>query len=132
MEKHKYEDLIKFVHLDGIKELKETNPSLFSEDGISTSTFEVDNGKCAIVTWDDVKHAIDLYLDNKITYDQLQQWGEWIYMADCFEIAEKDNEDDDELITIISDIDTLDLATSEKNRQLCINDIVIKLKKHYL
>ena len=50
MAQHKYKSLVKFVHLDGIKELKETNPSLFSEDGISTSTLEVDNGKNAPVT----------------------------------------------------------------------------------
>lgn len=132
MEKHKYKDLIKFVHLDGIKEFKQTNPSLFSEDGISTSTFEVDNGKCAIVSWDDVKHAIDLYLNKQISYNQLQQWGEWMYMSDCFQIAEKNNDDDEELIDIISDIDSLDLVENEKDKEMCIKNLTNKLEKHYL
>ena len=45
MKKHKVESLIKFIKLDGVKEFKDTDPSLFSKDGISTITMEVETTK---------------------------------------------------------------------------------------
>ena len=106
MKQHKYDSLVKFVHLDGIKEFKETDPSLFSKDGVSTATIEVDNGKNAPVTMQDVKHACEMFVSNELTLHQLQQWGEWIHMMDFFDLIMP--EDDETLIDVITELDCLD------------------------
>lgn len=111
MKKHKFESLIRFIKLDGVKEFKDTDPSLFSEDGISTTTMEVENNKTATVTMDDARNACQKFLNNEISLFQLQQWGEWIHMMDFFDlIPNGDQPDNDEtLIEIITQIDMLDL-----------------------
>lgn len=125
MEKHKIESLIKFAHLDGVKEFKETNPSLFSEDGISTSTLVVEDGKTITVTMNDAKHACELYLNKQITLFQLQQWGEWIHMMDFFELDPNGEEPDNDetLINVISDIDALNVD-NEKESMLDVNNVL--------
>ena len=116
MEQHKYESLVKFVHLDGIKEFKQTDPTLFSDDGISTSTLEVDNGKNAPVTMYDAKKACEMFLANELTLVQFQQWGEWIHMMDFFDLipdGEAPN-NDESLINVLTDIDNIDLVENDK------------------
>ena len=135
MAQHKYESLVKFVHLDGIKEFKETNPSLFSEDGISTSTLEVDNGKNALVTMYDAKHACELFLDDELTLFQLQQWGEWIHMMDFFNLIPdgEEPEYDESLINVLTDIDNLDLVEKDKAKDKVkdiLNSINIWINNH--
>lgn len=135
MAQHKYESLVKFVHLDGIKEFKETNPSLFSKDGISTSTMDIDNGKNAPVTMYDAKHACELFLDDELTLFQLQQWGEWIHMMDFFDLIpdgeEPDN--DESLINVLTDIDNLDLVEKDKAKHKVkdiLNSINVWINNH--
>ena len=117
MKTHKYDSLLKFVHLDGVKEFKETNPSLFSEDGISTSTMCVENDMVVSVTIEDAKNACEKFLNGEISLRQLQQWGEWIHMMDFFELIPDGEapENDETLIDIITDIDMLDMTDDSKS-----------------
>ena len=116
MKQHKYESLVKFVHLDGIKEFKETDPTLFSEDGISTSTLEVDNGKNVPVTMFDVKRVCEMFINHELSLFQFQQWGEWIHMMDFFDLNSNNesSREDETLINLITEIDNIDLVESEK------------------
>jgi len=116
MKQHKYDSLLKFVHLDGIKEIKETNPDLFSEDGISTKTLEIDNGKNIPVTMYDAKNACEMFLQHKLNINQFQQWGEWIHMMDFFELEPNGEapDFDESLINIVSEIDNIDLTEESK------------------
>lgn len=133
--KHKIESLIKFVHLDGVKEFKDTDPSLFSADGISTSTLLVEGDKTVTVTMEDAKHACELFLNKQITLFQLQQWGEWIHMMDFFEL-DPDGEApkyDEALINVISDIDMLDINSIYSSEvEVCsiLDKINLWLKSH--
>ena len=116
MKQHRYGSLVKFVHLDGIKEFKETDPSLFSNDGISTSTLEVDNGQNVPVTMYDAKKACEMFLNNELTLFQFQQWGEWIHMMDFFDLV-PDGElptNDESLIDVITEIDNIELVEEDK------------------
>ena len=117
MNQHKYENVLKFVQLNGIKEFKETDPSLFSDDGISTSTLEIDNGKSIPVTVEDARHACELFLNGKISLFQLQQWGEWIITMDFFELI-PDPDEDEFLINIISELDSLDNIEDEEPKHI--------------
>ena len=128
MEQHKYEDVLKFVHLDGIKEFKETNPLLFSKDGIGTKTIEIDNGRMVPVTLKDAKNACELYLNGKLSLFQLQQWGEWIVMTDFFEYI-PDPDEDEILVDVLSEIDSLDNIEGE-NPERIVKQILQKIKLH--
>lgn len=116
MKQHKYESLLKFVRLDGVKEFKQTDPALFSEDGISTSTLEVDNGQNAPVTMHDAKKACEMFLNDELTFEQFQQWGEWIHMMDFFDLIPDGEEpnNDESLINVLTDIDNIDLVEKDK------------------
>ena len=122
MNKHKYEDLIKYIKLDGIKEFKETNPSLFSKDGISTSTLSVENNKIAIVKLEDINKACKMFLNNELTLFQFQQWGEWLHLGDMFDY---DTENEDDIIELLSLIDTIDLVDKNSLTDY-VNDILSK------
>lgn len=127
MKQHKYESLLKFVHLDGVKEFKETDPALFSDDGISTSTMEVE-GDCTVpVTLLDVKNACEQYLDGNLTLSQFQQWGEWIHLMDFFELGSDESSEKENalLIDLITDIDTIDLTEASKVKSKVMNMIRI-------
>ena len=119
---------MKFVHLDGIKEFKETNPLLFSKDGIGTKTIEIDNGRMVPVTLKDAKNACELYLNGKLSLFQLQQWGEWIVMMDFFEYI-PDPDEDEILVDVLSEIDSLDNIEGE-NPERIVKQILQKIKLH--
>ena len=107
MKKHKIENLKRFAQLDGITNIKDTDPELFSYNGVSTDTFEVENDEEYIVTMEDCLRAINMYLDGKMSYFDFQQWGEWMVMGEFFDVQRID-EDDDEVAIIINDIDSMD------------------------
>ena len=117
MSQHKYENVLKFVQLNGIKEFKETDPSLFSKDGISTSSIEIDNGKLVPVTMQDAQHACKMFLEGSLTLFQLQQWGEWMTMMDFFEYI-PNPEEDEILVDILSEIDSLDNIEGEEPKSI--------------
>lgn len=123
MKKHKYELVLKFVQLNGFKELKETDPSLFSKDGVSTLSLEIDNGKNIPVTMEDARRACQMFLDNKLTLNQLQQWGEWIHMMDFFDLIPNGEapDYDESLINALTDIDNIDLVEKNKARDYVSN-----------
>lgn len=123
MKKHKYELVLKFVQLNGFKELKETDPSLFSKDGVSTLSLEIDNGKNIPVTMEDARRACQMFLDNKLTLNQLQQWGEWIHMIDFFDLIPNGEapDYDESLINALTDIDNIDLVEKNKARDYVSN-----------
>lgn len=123
MKKHKYELVLKFVHLNGFKEFKETDPSLFSKDGISTLSLEIDNGKNIPVTMEDARHACQMFLDNELTLNQLQQWGEWIHMMDFFDLIPNGEapDYDESLINALTDIDNIDLVEKNNARDYVSN-----------
>ena len=115
MKMHKYDSLVKFIKLEGVKEFKDTDPTLFSEDGLSTSTNIVEKGKTAVVTMQDAKNACEKYLENAINLHQLQQWAEWIHIMDFFELSPDGNgpDYDESLIDVITDIDMLDITADK-------------------
>ncbi len=123
MKKHKYELVLKFVQLNGFKEFKETDPSLFSKDGVSTLSLEIDNGKNIPVTMEDARRACRMFLDNKLTLNQLQQWGEWIHMMDFFDLIPNGEapDYDESLINALTDIDNIDLVEKNKARDYVSN-----------
>ncbi len=123
MKKHKYELVLKFVQLNGFKEFKETDPSLFSKDGVSTLSLEIDNGKNIPVTMEDARRACQMFLDNKLTLNQLQQWGEWIHMMDFFDLIPNGEapDYDESLINALTDIDNIDLVEKNKARDYVSN-----------
>ena len=125
MKRHKYEKLIKFIKLDGIKEFKETDPSLFSKDGISTSTLSVENNKIAIVKLEDISRACKMFLNDELTLFQFQQWGEWLHLGDMFDYDVKNEDDIVELLSLIDNIDLVD----KSNLNNYVNDILNKTER---